>query len=170
MARVQSVNDKAVFVFVGDANAYHSEWLESVSPTDQHGRDTLDFSNLSGCEQLVHCPTHIAANILYLVITNVSDIVYVVVGTPLGTSDHCIVSFVLHVEQSVLKYNVRSTVILKHHTNWGRVHSAVRIFIWITILKSADSLVAIDRIIGEVEFWYVPTTVLHSRSGDKQMV
>ena len=32
-----------VFVFVGDANAHHSEWLESVSPTDRHGRDALDF-------------------------------------------------------------------------------------------------------------------------------
>ena len=57
-ARVQSVDDKEVFVFVGDANAHHSEWLESVSPTDQHGRDTLDFFNLSGCEQLGHSPTH----------------------------------------------------------------------------------------------------------------
>ena len=27
MARIQSVDDKAVFVFVGDANAHHSEWL-----------------------------------------------------------------------------------------------------------------------------------------------
>ena len=39
-ARVQSVDDKAVFVFVTDANAHHSGWLESVSPTDRHGRDT----------------------------------------------------------------------------------------------------------------------------------
>ena len=46
MARVQSVDDKAVFVFVCDANAHHSEWLESVSPTDRHGRDALDFCNL----------------------------------------------------------------------------------------------------------------------------
>ena len=32
MARVQSVDDKAVFVFVGDVNAHHSEWLESALP------------------------------------------------------------------------------------------------------------------------------------------
>ena len=30
MARVQSVDDKAVFLFVGDANAHHSEWLDRV--------------------------------------------------------------------------------------------------------------------------------------------
>ena len=80
MVRVQSVDDKAVFVFVGDANAHHSEWLESVSPTDRHGRDALDFCNLSGCEQLVRCPTHVAGNRLDLVMTDVLDIVDVVVG------------------------------------------------------------------------------------------
>ena len=66
--------------FVGDANAHHSEWLESVSPTDRHGRDAHDFSNLSGCEQLVRGPTHIAGNRLNLVMTDVPAIVDVVVG------------------------------------------------------------------------------------------
>ena len=42
MARVQSVDDMAVFVFVSDANSHHSEWFQSVSPTDRHGRDDLD--------------------------------------------------------------------------------------------------------------------------------
>ena len=40
---IESVVDKAVFVFVGDANAHHAEWLKSVSPTDRHRRDALDF-------------------------------------------------------------------------------------------------------------------------------
>ena len=101
IARVQPVNDKAVFVFVGDANAHRSECLESVSPTGRHGRDDLDFCNLSGCEQLVHGPTHIAGIRLDLVMTDVPDVVDVVVGTPLGTSDHCFVSCVLRVEKSV---------------------------------------------------------------------
>ena len=36
------------------------------------------------------------------------------------------------------------------------------------MLKSADPLVAFDRAIGEVIGRYIPTTVLRSRSGDKQ--
>ena len=48
MARVQSINDKAVFVFVGDSNVHDSDGLELVSPTDRHGRDAVDFWNLSG--------------------------------------------------------------------------------------------------------------------------
>ena len=72
MARVQSVDDTVVFVFVDNANAHHSECLESLSPTDRYGRDTLDFWNLSGCEQLFRCPTHIAGNRLNLVMMDES--------------------------------------------------------------------------------------------------
>ena len=100
--------------------------------------------------------------------TDVPDIVDVVVGNPLGTSDHCLVSCVLRVEQSVPEYNVSSTVFLKHRTNWDSVSSAVRSFQWSTILKSADPLVPFDRAVGEVIGRYVPTTVSLSISGDKQ--
>ena len=86
--------------------------LESVTPTDQHGRDAFDFCNLSGCEQLVSCLTHIAGNRLDLVMTDVPDMVDVVVGTPLCTSDQCFVSSVFCVEQSVPEYSVKSTVFL----------------------------------------------------------
>ena len=46
-------------------------------------------------------PLIFLGNRLDLVMTDVPDIVDVVVGTPLGTSDHCFVSCVLRVEQSV---------------------------------------------------------------------
>ena len=118
---------------VGDENTHHSEWLESVSSTDRHGRDALDFCNLSGCEQLVCCPAHIAGNRLNLLMMDAPDIVDVFVGTPLGTSDHCFVSCVFRVEQSVPEYNVRSIVFLKHCTNWDNAHCAVWSFTWSTI-------------------------------------
>ena len=77
---------------------------------------------------MVRCPTHITGNRLDLVMTDASDIVDVLVGIPLGTSDHCFVSCVLRVEQSVQEYNVRRTVFLRHRTNWDNVRSAVRSF------------------------------------------
>ena len=64
----------------------------------------------------------------------------VMMGTPLGTSDHCFVTCVLQVEQSVPERNVRSTDFLKCFTNWDNVCHAVRNFTWNTILKSADPL------------------------------
>ena len=89
-------------------------------------------------------PSHISGNRLDLVMTNVPDIVDVVVGTRLRTSDHCFVSCVLHVEQSVLEYNVNSTVLSQHRMNLDSVHSAVRSFTYSTLLKQADPLVMFD--------------------------
>ena len=60
----------------------------------------------------------------------VPHIVYVFVGTTRGTLDHCHVSCFPRIEQSVPEYNVRSTVFLKHRTNWDNVRSAVRSFTW----------------------------------------
>ena len=99
--------------------------------------------------------------------TDVPDIVDVFVGTPLEISDHCFVSCVLRVEQSVPEYNIRSTVFLKHRTNLDNVRCAVRSFTWSTIVKSADPLDAFDRAISEVIGRIVPTTVLRCKSGDK---
>ena len=72
--------------------------------------------------------THIAGNRLYLVMQDAPDIVDVFVGTPLGTSDHCFISCVLPVEESVPEYNVRITVFRKHRTNLDNVRCAVRSF------------------------------------------
>ena len=62
--------------------------------------------------------------------TDVTDMSRVV-GTPLGTSDHCYVNCVLRVEQYVPEYNVRSTVFPKYRTNFdtstvqsGALHGA----------------------------------------------
>ena len=53
----------------------------------------------------MRCPTHIAGNRLDLVMTDVPDIVDVVVDTPLGTSYHCFVSCVFRVAQSAPEYS-----------------------------------------------------------------
>ncbi len=62
MAMIQDEDQKVAFVFVGDYNAHHREWLGSVSPTDSHGRAALDFAIVSGCSQLVVGATHLAGN------------------------------------------------------------------------------------------------------------
>ena len=80
MAWVQSVDDKAVSVFVGDAITHHSEWLSQSLLLIDVGLMLLIFV-MSGCEQLARGPTHIAGNRLDRVMTDVPDIVDVVVGT-----------------------------------------------------------------------------------------
>ena len=49
MAKVQSVDIKASFLFVADVIAHHEEWLGS-STTTVHGRAALDFASLLGWE------------------------------------------------------------------------------------------------------------------------
>ena len=44
MATIQESDVKASFVFIGDFNVHHKEWLNSVSPTDGHGLRALEFS------------------------------------------------------------------------------------------------------------------------------
>ena len=113
----------------GDANAHHLEWLESVSPTDGHGRDALDFCNFAGCEQMVRGATHITGNRLDLAMTAAPDVVDVSLGTPLGTSDHCFVNCELLVEQVIPQHNIRRVVHLKHRINWDNVRNAIRSFV-----------------------------------------
>ena len=95
--------------------------------------------------------------------TDAIDIVDVFVSTPLGTSDHCFVSCVLRVEQSVLEYNV--SCLLKSCTNLDNVHCVVRSFTCSTIFKSADPLEAFDRVICEVigkliPLWHTPPGII----------
>ena len=47
---------KAYFLFVGDVNSHHEQWLGS-SATNLHGKAARDFASSSGCKQMVAKPT-----------------------------------------------------------------------------------------------------------------
>ena len=55
MTKVQSIDRKASFLFVGDLNAHHEEWLGSSMATVLD-RAVLDFASPSVCEQVVTLP------------------------------------------------------------------------------------------------------------------
>ena len=57
IAAVQAADARASFLFVGDLNGHHQEWLGS-STTNRHGVAALDFTTVSGYDQLVIGPTH----------------------------------------------------------------------------------------------------------------
>ena len=101
MAVIQENDRKASFVFAGDFNAHHREWLNSVSPTNCHGLRAMDFAAESGCEQIIHRPTHRSGNTLDLIFTDAPAIVASNVGSPVGTSDHCIVPAYIKIEQVI---------------------------------------------------------------------
>ena len=47
MADVQAADPRASFLFVGDLNGHHQEWLGSTT-TNRHGVATLDFATVTG--------------------------------------------------------------------------------------------------------------------------
>ena len=56
MAAVQAEDIRASFLFVGDLNGHHQEWLSSTT-TNRHGVAAFDVATISGCDQLVVGPT-----------------------------------------------------------------------------------------------------------------
>ena len=48
---------RASFLFVGDFNSHHQEWLGSTT-MNCHGVAAFNFATVSGCDQLVVGPTH----------------------------------------------------------------------------------------------------------------
>jgi hypothetical protein len=167
MSSIQSTDPKAAFLVVGDFNAHHREWLQSVSPTDVHGRAALDFCTLSNCEQIVRGPTHNAGNLLDLAMTDTPDLVKVRICPPLGSSDHNCVRTSLQVEQVVSVPDSRRVVYLKSRAEWNGLLGAVLQFPWSRILASHDPVVELDRHTATAIERFVPKSTLLLRSRDK---
>ena len=87
MAAVQAVDVRASFLFVGDLNGHHREWLGSTT-MNRHGVAALDFVTVSGCDHMVIGPTHARGGTLDFLMTDVPGLVRVAVVAPLGRSAH----------------------------------------------------------------------------------
>ena len=94
---LQSSHPQAEILYIGDFNIHHTEWLNS-SRTDFGGREAYSFSILHELEQIIKQPTRVpdrhdhAPNPLDLFFTsNPLNYSYSIIS-PLGSSDHCVVS------------------------------------------------------------------------------
>ena len=79
---MQAENVRTTFLFVGDLNGHHQEWL-GCTKTNLHGVAAFDFATVSCCDQLVDGPTHARGGSLDLLMTDVSHLVRVAVVTPI---------------------------------------------------------------------------------------
>ena len=140
IATVQAEDVRASFLFVGDLNGPHQEWLCSTT-TNCHGVASYDFATVSGCDQLVVGPPHARGGTLYLM-TDVPDLVQVAVVAPIGNSDHSSLLAVILMAQAVPNLCVSSKVFLKQHGNWNTVFGVIREPPWHNIWLS-DYLVEV---------------------------
>ena len=69
---MQAEDVRASFLFVGDLNGHHREWLGSTT-TNRHGVAAFGFALVSGCDQLVVGPTHARGGTLDLLMTYIPD-------------------------------------------------------------------------------------------------
>ena len=94
MAAVQAEAGRASLLLVGDLNGHHQKWLGSAT-TNRHGVAAIDFTTVSGCDQLVVGPTHAHGGTLDILMSDVPDLVRVSVVAPIGNLDHSSLSAVI---------------------------------------------------------------------------
>ena len=139
MAAVQAADVRASFLFVGDLNGLHQEWLGSTT-TNRHGVTAFDFATVSGCDQLVVGSMHARGGTLDLLMTDVPDSVRAAVVAPIGNSGHSSLSAVISIAQAVRNLCVSRKVFLKHQVNWNTVCGAIRELHWRNIWLSDNPL------------------------------
>ena len=100
MAAVQAEDVRTSFLFAGDLDGYHQDWLVSTT-TNRHGVAAFNFATMSGCGQLIVGLTHARCGTLDLLMTDVTDLVRVAVVAPIGDSDYESLSAVISMAQAV---------------------------------------------------------------------
>ena len=167
MAMIQERDHKSVFLFVGDLNAHHREWLNSITPTDVHGRNALDFCNSSGCSQLVSVPTHTSGNCLDLLLTDVSGVVDVDVLPPIGSSDHSTLSISVDPLLNPPDVTYRRSVFLKSRINWEGVDLDFSDIVWSDIFRADIPIEALNQCLQRICSSRIPSRIIRSRAKDK---
>ena len=94
LASMAAMYIRTSFMFVGDLNGHHQEWLSSTNP-NHHGVAAFDFATVSGCDQLVVTPTHACGGTLDLLMPDVLDLIQVAVVAPIGNSNYSSLSAVI---------------------------------------------------------------------------
>jgi hypothetical protein len=166
MAMIQQSDSKAAFVFVGDFNAHHTEWLNS-NVTDSHGRAAMDFENVSGCSQLIEGPTHVSGNCLDLLYTDIPAIMEVGVVAPIGSSDHSSIRASVCLRQRVPRSSFKQKVLLKSRVNWDLVRRDASTITSGQLLSSSDPAETLNKKLSQIITKRVPTKTILYRSDDK---
>ena len=164
---IQEEDRKSCFIFIGDLNAHHRDWLDSVSPTDQHGIAALDFADITGCEQLVTGATHASGNCLDLLLTDVGGVVEVQTTSPIGSSDHRGLCCRIQLDFPLPDFTISREVIIKSRINWDGIYRTFNGIVWRDIYNAPCPVTALNLILLDMKSRFVPIKILKARSHDK---
>ena len=166
MAAVQAEDIRASFLFVGDLNGLHQDWLGSTT-TNRHGIAAFDFSSVHGCDQLVVGPTHARDGTLHIQMTDIPGQIRVAVEAPIGNSGHSSLSVVISIAQAVPNLCVSRKVFLKHQANWNSVCGAIQDLPWSNIWLADNPVEVLNEHLSLQVGHYIPTKVIRVRNKDK---
>ena len=166
MAAVQAKDVRASFLFEGNLNSHHQEWLGSTT-TNRHGVGAFHFATVSYCDQLVVGPTHASGGTLDLRMTDVPDLVRVAVVAPISNSDHSSLSAVISMAQVVPNLCVSRNVFLKYQVNWNTVGGAIQELPWRNISLSDNPVEVLNEHLSLLVGRYVPSKVIRVHNKDK---
>ena len=165
--KIQEEDRKSCFIFIGDLNGHHTDWLDSVTATDGHGIAALDFANIVGCEQLVTGPTHTSGNRLDLLLTDVGGVVEVQTTAPLGSSDHNGLDCRIQLDFPVPDFSITREVIMKSRINWDGIYRAFNNIVWRDIYNAPCPIAALNLRLLDMKSRFVPLKKLKARTHDK---
>ena len=129
MAAVHAEDVLASFLFVGDLNGHHQEWLSSTT-TNRHGVAAFDFATVSRYNQFGVGATHARGGTLDLLMTDVPDLVWVFVVALIDNLDNSSLLAVISMAQAVPNLCVSRKVFLRHKVNWNTVCGAIQDLPW----------------------------------------
>ena len=167
MVAIQENDRKASFVFVGDFNAHHREWLNSVSPSNCHGLGAIGFSTESGGEQLICGLTHSSGYTLDQLFTDAPATATSNVGSPIRASDHRFVSAYIRIKQTFPDMSSSRMIYLKSQADWNGVSSDVSYINWPHLYRQDDCIVAFSTTCDGTIERSIPSQIVTFRNKDK---
>ena len=138
-----------------------------MSPTNCHGLRAIGLATESGCEQIIHRPTHRSGNTLDLIFTDAPAIVASNVGSPIGTSDHCFVSAHIKIEQTIPDVSSSRKIYLKSQADWNGVLSDLSNINWSHFYRQLDCIAAFSTACEGIIERRIPSRIVTFRNKDK---
>ena len=167
MAAIQENDRKASFVFIGDFNAHHKEWLNSISQTDCHGLRAFRFLLRVRNDQIIHDPSPRSVNCLDLIFTDTLGVVAGNVGIPNGTSDHCYASATIKTEQAVPDISFSHKIYLKSQDDWDGILSDLHELDQPDIYRQVDFVASMNDGFERIIARRIPSRVIKFHNKDK---
>ena len=135
--------------------------------TNRHGVAAFDFTTVSGCDQLVVCPTNARGGTLDLLMTDVPDLVRVSVIAPIGNSDRSSLSAVISMAQAVPNLCVSRKGFLKHQVNCNTVCGSMQNLPWRNIWSADNPVEVFNEYLLLLVGRFVLTKIIRVRNKDK---